>query len=196
MDITKLIVSYQETANLGNYSNVKPSATIEVALSEGDDPEAAFAEATATVRRIVQREVDDALEASDQEPKYTTEPRYAVFVRNGHKKNGLPTIAIIAPADADYGPHLSRSYRGYRIPATRRLAWRHYKNGLIVDTTVEPDALAPVLEQIAAEEAVIAEERERERQQREREHQEWRRKYEAPSSVEPDNDEDEDDEEG
>lgn len=191
MDISKIVVSYQETANLGNYSNVKPSATIEVTLSEGDDPNVIYGQAMATVRSIVQKQVDDALEAHDHEPLYTTEPRYHLLTRSEGKKDGLPRIAVIAPLEVTHEPHLRQSHSNYRLPKIRQLAQRNYKGALIIDTTIEPDALPLLLEQIAAEDAVIAEEREAERQKRQREQEEWQKKYASQQSDDDDEDDDE-----
>lgn len=191
MEITKIVVSYQETANLGNYSNVKPSATVEVALSDDDDPAVVQAQALDRARGIVQSAVDDALEANDQEPKYTTEPRYQLLVRHGKREAGVPSVVVIDTVGTTY-PHFSRFYIGFRLPAIRRLARQNYRDALIIDTTVEPDALPPLLEQIAAEEADIAAQREREREQY-RQEQERRRQEYAAQHADDDEDEDGDD---
>lgn len=198
MHITKITVSYQETQSLGDYSNVKPSVTLEVALTEGDDFETSFAAAQAIVRRAVQGDVDDALEAHGRPARYSTQSRYTLFTRHRRVKNGLPDLAVIGPADAAYHPSLSRAYRNFRLPAIRRLAAEHYDQSLLIDTIQEPDALAPVLEHLIAEEAQLEVEREQQRKEQERRNEEWQRRYaaqnvvgeEAPDTGEGDDDED------
>lgn len=190
MDIKTIIVTYTETANLGDYSNVKPSATIEVVVHAGEDQDQVMAEATAYVRGIVRNQVDDALEANDRRPRYTTEPLYAIFVRHRKQTGGQEEIAIVGPVDADYGRGFSAHYRGLRLPAVQRLAAEHYGDAQLLDTTVEHEsALMFVLEQVAAEDAAIDAEQERQRQERERKYQEQVQAWQAKQS---DEDEEED----
>lgn len=194
MNITKIVVGYQETANLGDYSNCRPSLSVEVALTEGDDPDASLAAAQALVRRAVQREVDDALEAHDKPPRYTEEPRYALFSRHQKRSDGLPDVVVLGPVDASY-PGLSRSYKGFRLPTIRRLAARNYDEARLIDTLAEPEALAPVLAQIAAEDALLEAERERKRLEQEQRYQEMQRRY-AEQAAQSDAADDDDDDEG
>lgn len=191
MTITKLIVSYQETENLGNYSNVKPSVTVEVTLTEDDNLDERLTAAQALVRDAVQRQVDDARETHDHAPRYTTEPRYALFTRYDKRPDGLPAVAVIGPVDAAY-PGLSRSYKGFRLPAIRRLAAERERETLLVDTLLDPDALAPLLAQIAAEDALLEAERERKQREQEQRYEEMRRR--AAQAAKNDEDEDDDDE--
>jgi len=197
--ITKLTVSYQQTENLGDYSNVKPSVTLEIALTEDDniDFETRLAEAQERVRRAVEREVDDALEDHGKPARYSMEPRYALFTRYQKvRDSGLRDVAVIGPIDAAY-PGMSRSYKNFRLPAIRRIAAEHYQDYWLIDTLLEPDALTPVLAQIAAEDALLEAERQRKDQEyQERLRQEQRRYAEqakrAPADEDDDDEEDDD----
>lgn len=76
MQRTKIVVGYQHTHNLGNYSNARPSITIEATLDEGEDVEAAKAQLAAEARAYVHEQIDQALEHDGQPAKFSTEPRF------------------------------------------------------------------------------------------------------------------------
>ena len=196
MEITEIIVSYESKQNVGNYSNVTPHITMKVALTEDDDPDRVLADVTTLVRTTVQREVDAALEANDLPPLYTTEPRYQVLVRHGRRDGGLETVVVIAPVGTKL-TGLSSSRSGFRLDAIRQQAERHYSDALVIDTTIDPDALQPILHQIAVEDAAIAEERarqEREREERWRREREERARQRDAAQEEADDDDDDDEE--
>lgn len=194
MEITKIVVGHQETANLGDYSNIRPSVTLEVTLTDSDDPAKVLADAQAIVRDAVQREVDDALERNDKKPRYTTEPRYSLLVRHGRREDGLETVVVIAPVGTKL-TGLSQSQSGFRLAAIRQQAERHYSDALVIDATIDPEAVQSILDEIAAEDAAIVAERERLAAERQRVYEQQRQQYEqqrAAAGVDEDDEDDED----
>lgn len=53
MKVSKIVVSFESTINLGNYQNIKPSLTMEVVLGDGEDAEAAASVMQKKVRTLV-----------------------------------------------------------------------------------------------------------------------------------------------
>jgi hypothetical protein len=76
MQRTRITVTYQRTHNLGNYSNVRPSITIEAIPDEGEDVEAIKAALMAEARAFIHDVIDEALEGEGQPAKFSDEPRY------------------------------------------------------------------------------------------------------------------------
>lgn len=79
MKITQITVSYGATQSLPSYSNVKPQLTLTATVDEDESPEAVEAELWALAKAHVHEQIDQALEASDQAARYSTEPRYQVL---------------------------------------------------------------------------------------------------------------------
>lgn len=76
MQRTKIVVGYQHTRNLGNYSNARPSITIEAVLDEGDDPEVVKAALHSEAVAYVHEAIDQALELDGQPATFSGEPRF------------------------------------------------------------------------------------------------------------------------
>ena len=113
MILTHITISYSRTHSLGNYSNVKPSASLTVEIEETDDLNAVKAQLLSGVKTIVEAEIDAALEADDQPAKFSPEPRYRVLITSetlwldgprwgqGARKVKAPQrLAIIVPQAA------------------------------------------------------------------------------------------------
>ena len=102
MNITTITVSYGQTQNLGDYSNVKMSASLGAELGDGDDPEAVRAILMDQAREFVHDEIDRVLEQHDLPAKYWTGPRYRVYATRtansyyGERKGLAPLPAVVA----------------------------------------------------------------------------------------------------
>jgi len=94
MRIKKIVVSHMETQNLGDYSNVKPSVTLEAELGEGENVSETIKTLQAQAQQAVQQQVDNAFEAIDDPPKYYSGPRFAMIV------NSREDLAAIVPDEA------------------------------------------------------------------------------------------------
>ena len=120
MIITEVTASWTETANLGNYSNVKPSLTLTAQLAEDDNPHIVAEQLLLTCRAQVQDLVDQALESMEEPARYSTDPRFDVW----STQIGPRSVYIIAPSGAQ--PELEiRSWRAtsrQRFPAAQRYA--------------------------------------------------------------------------
>lgn len=92
MQITEITASWTETANLGNYSNVKPSLTLKATLAPGEDRVFAELELMIECKAFVQEQVDQALEREQQAAKYSTDPRYDICYSGYRTK-----IAVLVP---------------------------------------------------------------------------------------------------
>lgn len=110
MQRTKIVVTYQRTHNLGNYSNVRPSISIEGTLEESDDPEVVKQQLRAEARAFVHEVIDEALESEGQAAHFSNEPRYRLaytveetylgsgFDRGRHGKARAPErLLVIVP---------------------------------------------------------------------------------------------------
>jgi hypothetical protein len=102
MQITEITVSYGRTQSLEAYCNVRPSVTLRATLDEGEDPEAARQQLLDEARAIVYEEVDQALEDDGKAAKYSTEPRYRLYISGesmwvGRDRWGSRTTKVDAP---------------------------------------------------------------------------------------------------
>lgn len=79
MQITEITASWQETANLGDFNNVKPQLSLKATIDPDEDPEAAKAALLEQCKLFVQEAVDQALEEQGKVARYSTEPRYDVI---------------------------------------------------------------------------------------------------------------------
>lgn len=111
MQITKIVVGYGRTHSLPDYCNVKPSITIEAALSEGDDPEAAKAELQRLAQAHVEEECDLALEEAGRKAHFWQGPRFDMRVL------GDDWLVVILPS----GTELPRAWRSIQCP---EMDWR------------------------------------------------------------------------
>jgi hypothetical protein len=194
--ITEIRVSYQTTANLGNYSNIKPALDLTAVLEPGEDPEAAIAGLMAQCRAYVHREVDEALEAEEQPAKYSTEPRFDLRIC---RPAGQAEVAVIVPQGTK-APGSSQYAAGFRLAAIRRYAREHFPEARHYDGS-DPEqltaGLALLAEYKAAEDAAEAERQERWRKEREAREAAYRAQQAQPGEPDPydeGDDEDDDDE--
>lgn len=188
LTVTRIEITISETQNLGDYSNIKPSVTIEARLDPADNPVFALNELIATASAAVGQQVDQALMRADRDPKYFTGPLYQVhYNRQLH-------LVLVVPASWSSPPRanslMSGSYwsrSGPKLPlhlarerADRKLdeLRREYP-----DTDGPPWALraaekldqtGPVDELIAERQAAADEAIERHRQEAEAERQRQR----------------------
>lgn len=194
MQITKITVSYQETAKSGDYANVKPFAEAEVVVEYGDHWTDTLKAAMATVRGIVQAQVDDAREANDLPPIYTTEPRYIVLARARRRDGGLPDTVVIVPSDlavnwkAWYRPH----YGAFRYATARRLAEeqvRGYSTPARLVECRDLRAYAELLDAIESEDGAIEDAKRQEQAEREAR---WAAEHAARAALARQDDDEED----
>lgn len=129
MVITEVTVSWTETANLGNYSNVKPAISMTAQLAEDDDPRIVADKLLLDCRARVQELVDQALESVEDPARYSTDPRYDVWIA----RIGPRSVYVIAPS----GDRLDRHPRLYRVTSRHRhhLAFRiaHQRATIVSD---------------------------------------------------------------
>ncbi len=181
MQITEVRASWTETANLGNYSNVKPSHSLTATLEPGEDAELAERELMRRCRTFVQAEVDEALEAEDKPAKYSTEPRFDVRMRSYHGGH----LVLIVPAGTRIDKSSTHGYgRGFRLAHARRYAARQSaelsddaRPSHVVDCS--DGDLAPALAAIEAADQADAVEEKRREQMRAAQEQQWREEREA-----------------
>ena len=106
MKITIVTVTYGVTQSPPDYCNIKPSMSLSATLDEGDDALEVAAVLRGMVKGVIHAEVDDVLEAHDNEPRYSTEPRYRVIKTRSVMPFGdtcrfaVPCVAIV-PDEAE-----------------------------------------------------------------------------------------------
>lgn len=150
MRITEITVSWQETAGLGDYSNVRPGVTLTATLDEGDDP-AAWREALLIeARRAVQEQVDQALEAMGKPAKWSAEPRYDVR----YCYAGKGKIVLLVPTGVRLDTSTYPLAAGHRLAMARRIA-ADCDDGVVYDCA--DGNLEPARAAIAAAHAAEAE---------------------------------------
>lgn len=114
MKITEVQISYAQTYNLGNYSNVKPEARLTANLSDGDDPEIVRRELQAQAEAHAHEVIDAALEAQGDSPHFWNGPRYDLVEADKDK------LLVIIPSDyhdemPDDWPDLPQRQYGWRF---------------------------------------------------------------------------------
>lgn len=113
MNITTITVGWQETVSLPEYNNVRPSVSLTIipdAVEPGEAPWTADAvnlyvgeELMPLVKKIVQDEVDAALEAAGRPPKYYQGTRYQAVKSWGQRRVLIiPNIIEIKPSHGDW----------------------------------------------------------------------------------------------
>ncbi len=93
MQVTRIEVRIDETFNLGNYSNTKPSITLQADIHPGDDVDAAISELYGKVKAKIEAHIDETLMNDGQSPKFYSGQRVDVYVSN------LLRMAAIVPSD-------------------------------------------------------------------------------------------------
>jgi len=116
----RIEVTYSRTYNLGNYSNIKPAASISAELDSDEDAGLAHHELMTRARLLVEEEVDRELERQGDPPVFFAGERYGMV-----KYPDERLVVVLKDTLADIVP---RSFRqgGYGQPAYRsgyRLAW-------------------------------------------------------------------------
>lgn len=92
MQIELVEFEFGMTQNLGDYSNTRPSLKLVARLTEGEDVDIALEALTATAVQTVHGLVDDELEQSGREVKYTFEQLYQV------SRSDVRACVVIFPA--------------------------------------------------------------------------------------------------
>lgn len=92
MQIEVIEFEFGMTQNLGDYSNTRPSLKLVARLTEGEDVDIALEALTATAVQTVHGLVDDELEQSGREVKYTFEQLYQV------SRSDVRKCVIVFPA--------------------------------------------------------------------------------------------------
>lgn len=121
MGVTSITVGWTETVSLGNYNNAKPTLTRTVAIGPGEDAAVLEAWHRADVKRIVQEEVDQALEQVGQPAKYSTDPRFDIIIERWSRH----THILIVPSGTRpkvAGLKLYPSETKFRLAAARAYA--------------------------------------------------------------------------
>lgn len=194
MQIAKVTASWSETCSLGNYSNVKPSLTLEATIEPGEDAAEVSQRLTGLCRMHVQELINEALEGEDQPAKYWEGLRFDVLAAAYDTGN---RFVIVAPARTEW-PRELRVYadvRGFRRQHARDYARSSLERRMGGDVTytlldcsdgdLEPVLLALRAELAAEEQKKAVEQKRREQIQAER----------AAPAVRTDDDEDDEDEE-
>lgn len=188
MQITEITVTYQETANLGNYSNVKPMVTLRATIESGDTPEIMQLVLLDQARKAVQDQIDQALEQDGQAPKYSTDPRFDVLTYYPEK------LLFIVPVKSGLANNnrVSTVSHGFRLHKANESAAAYavrYPEYRLFDCS---DGNTQEVAAIIAESDARAK-REQEEQQARRE-AEWkaRQEQQRAAQVAPDDDDDED----
>lgn len=96
MQITQVTVSYSELVSLGDYCNAKPQISMTATVEEGENPAEVRKQLNDMVKRYVHSEIDVALEANGQAPKYYSGPRYLT------KESDKRRFVVVAPVGTDW----------------------------------------------------------------------------------------------
>lgn len=201
MQITEITATYQETANLGNYSNVKPSITLKATLEEGDNEAISQRILFLQARQMVQEQIDEVFEQNDQAAKYSADPRFDVLTYYPEK------LIIIVPTDVRFGKNnnMSTHSRRFRLHKAQEEAAAYIRRETresyrVFDCsyggTDEVQAIIDVAE--ARLEQEEQERRARQKAEQEQREAEWKARQEQQRASIPtadDDDEDDDDEE-
>jgi len=86
MQITDISISYELTQSLSGYCNVKPGIRLSAHLDEGENSEAVKLALLDEARVFVQDEIDQALIADDQPPRYYAGPRFMVMLNSESRR--------------------------------------------------------------------------------------------------------------
>lgn len=131
MKITTITVGKKYTYNLGNYSNIQPELWITAEVEEGDSVEKVRARLKAEVDNHIHNEIDEALEAQGNSPKFWRGPRFDLLKVDKEK------YAVIIPHGAQddlpgaWPQHGDIQYSGNRFSTIQQ-----YCSGLGRDWTV------------------------------------------------------------
>ena len=91
MNIVTITVGWSETCSLPEDNNVKPSITLSAQIGDGEDAESATRALLAECKRVVQGQVDEALEAYGKHPRHYTGPAYQVV------ENAVRKLVLVIP---------------------------------------------------------------------------------------------------
>lgn len=216
MGTTSFTVGWSETVSIGSYSNTKPTRSRTVTV--GPDEDAAVLEAwhAADIKRIVQEEVDQALEQVGQPAKYSPDPRFDIIIERWSRHTHIlivpsgtrPKVAGLKlyPSETKFRLAAARAYAQQRIATIA--SGDESETVTLYDGSDDPDAITTGVAAIeagkAAYEAAEAEQHrlrvERwEAQKRERESQQQGYRASLDPAGEPDpfdeGDDDSDDDE-
>lgn len=92
MRITRIVLNFTETCNLGDYSNTKPSLELMADLEPGDDVQAVIDQLSTIAKETLRAKIDEELEMVGKSPKYYAGPLYSVYM------SGRYNYLLIAPA--------------------------------------------------------------------------------------------------
>ena len=85
MRITRIVLNFTETCNLGDYSNTKPSLELMADLEPGDDVQAVIGQLSTIAKETLRAKIDEELEVVGKSPKYYQGPLYSVYM--SHRYN-------------------------------------------------------------------------------------------------------------
>ena len=121
MRITRVVLNFTETCNLGDYSNTKPSLELMADLEPGDDVQAVISQLSDIAKESLRTKIDEELEQVGRPAKYSTEPRFDLFKGT---QNEYPFVAIIpTQLEHDFGPvRAYRTSRGVRYAVATKEA--------------------------------------------------------------------------
>ncbi len=121
MGTTSFTVGWSETVSIGSYSNSKPTRSRTVTVGPGEDAAVLEAWHAADIKRIVQEEVDQALEQVGQPAKYSPDPRFDIIIERWSRH----THILIVPSGTRpkvAGLKLYPSETKFRLAAARAYA--------------------------------------------------------------------------
>lgn len=131
MEITTITVKYALTHNMGNYSNIRPEVELTARLEPTDDPDESRWLLLNQAKEAVHAEVDAALEADDEAPKYYTGPRFSLATLAAEKLAVVFPDKGILPAPWDEGTTIRCT--GRRLSVVLAKAMETYPGYLVIN---------------------------------------------------------------
>jgi hypothetical protein len=118
MQVTRIIVTISEVANLGNYSSTKPSFTIEADVHPNDNVDEVVSELYGKVKASIEGHVDYALMADNQSPRFHSGPRADLYISN------LLRLGALVPSKSGGRPEFYEAMYKYGPLMWDRIAQR------------------------------------------------------------------------
>ena len=109
MRITRIVLNFTETCNLGDYSNTKPSLELMADLEPGDDVQVVISQLSDIAKGSLRPKIDEELGLMGRPPKYYDGPLFDVIEGN----EDFPYVAIVPNK-------LTYDFSGYRRFHVRR----------------------------------------------------------------------------
>ncbi len=177
MGTTSFTVGWSETVSIGSYSNTKPTRSRTVTVGPDEDAVALEAWHAADIKRMVQEEVDQALEQVGQPAKYSPDPRFDIIIERWSRHSHIlivpsgtrPIVAGLKlyPSETKFRLAAAQAYAQQRIATIA--SGDESETVTLYDGSDDPDVITTGVAVIeAAKAAYEAEEAEKQRIRTER----------------------------